>query len=67
MPTLTSLYTNTFLYTGHEPLLQKLGNVLYELEAAGERYRRIRALPYIGELTLLAGPIRFNTGLVLLD
>ena len=32
MPTLTSLYTNTFLYTGHKPLLQKLGNVLYELE-----------------------------------
>lgn len=32
MPTLTSLYTNTVLYTGHEPLLQKLGNVLYELE-----------------------------------
>lgn len=65
MPTLTSLYTNTVLYTGHEPLLQKLGNVLYELEE--ERYQRIRALPYIGELTLLAGPIRFNTGLVLLD
>ncbi|GLT65556.1 hypothetical protein SLA2020_430330 [Shorea laevis] len=28
MPTLTRQY----LYTGHEPLLQKLGNVLYELE-----------------------------------